>query len=88
VIDYLSSASLFAWARKDLSMPERKNDVLPARGGHLDVLKWLRARKDDALGLLVCVSILQRKAIFTYLSGCEPGDLVVLGANGLAQQLR
>jgi hypothetical protein len=46
VEDYLSSASLFAWARKELLMPERADiAVMAARGAHLDVLRWLRAKK-------------------------------------------
>jgi hypothetical protein len=47
VEDYLSSASLFVWARQELHMPARKKDIaaIAARGGHLEVLKWLRAKK-------------------------------------------
>jgi hypothetical protein len=47
VKDYLSSAALFVFVRKELGMPERKEDiaVLAARGGHLEVLKWLRLKK-------------------------------------------
>jgi hypothetical protein len=46
VEDYLSSASLFVWARRELRMPERADiAVLAARGGHLEVLRWLRAKK-------------------------------------------
>jgi hypothetical protein len=46
VEDYLSSASLFVWARRELRMPERADiAVLAARGAHLEVLQWLRAKK-------------------------------------------
>jgi hypothetical protein len=46
VTDFLSSASLFVWARNQLRMPKRKGDIaaIAARGGHLEVLKWLRAK--------------------------------------------
>jgi hypothetical protein len=47
VKDYLSSAALFVLARDEFGMPERKKDIaaIAARGGHLEVLKWLRAKK-------------------------------------------
>jgi len=47
VEDYpLSSASLFVWAREELHMPKRADSAaVAARGGHLDVLRWLRAKK-------------------------------------------
>jgi hypothetical protein len=44
--DFLSSASLFVWARRELRMPKRADiAVMAARGAHLDVLKWLRAEE-------------------------------------------
>jgi hypothetical protein len=46
VEDYLSSVSLFLWARRELRMPERADIAdMAAWGGHLDLLKWLRAEE-------------------------------------------
>ncbi|KAJ1435084.1 hypothetical protein B484DRAFT_325782 [Ochromonadaceae sp. CCMP2298] len=45
VEDFLSSASLFVWARKKLRMPQGRVAVKAALGGHLAVLKWLKKVK-------------------------------------------
>jgi hypothetical protein len=46
VEDYMTSVSLFVWARNELGMPKREDiAAVAAEGGHLDVLEWLRAKE-------------------------------------------
>jgi len=54
--DYLSSASFFVWAREELRIPEGRRDTagIAARGGHLDVLRWLRAKEERSWTPSIC----------------------------------
>jgi hypothetical protein len=57
VEDFLSSAPLFVWARKELRMPERDDIArMAARGGHLDMLRWLRVEGRCSWTPSVCES--------------------------------